>query len=121
MIIRGAAGTGKTTLEDEIRIALAETGVPVAALAQSTGAVDELREEAGFAGAATIARFLKDTDMQESVRRGVVLVDEASLVGTRDMVKVFGVAEAVGARAKHDEVFPGRHRRQPAVERQEVS
>jgi conjugative relaxase-like TrwC/TraI family protein len=98
MIIRGAAGTGKTTLEDELRIALAETGVSVAALAQSTGAVDELREEAGFAGAATIARFLKDTNMQESVRGGVVLVDEASLVGTRDMVKVFGVAEAVGAR-----------------------
>ena len=98
MLIRGAAGTGKTTLEDELRIALAETGVPVAALAQSTGAVDELRQEAGFAGAATIARFLKDKEMQESVRGGVVLVDEASLVGTRDMLKVFDVTGTVGAR-----------------------
>jgi conjugative relaxase-like TrwC/TraI family protein len=98
MIIRGAAGTGKTTLEDELRLALAETGVQVAALAQSTGAVDELRQEAGFAGAATIARFLKDKEMQESVRGGVVLVDEASLVGTRDMLKVFDAAGTVGAR-----------------------
>jgi AAA domain len=98
MIVRGAAGTGKTTLEDELRIALAETGVPVVALAQSTGAVDELRREAGFAGAATIALFLKYKEMQESVRGGVVLVDEASLVGTRDMLKVFDAAATVGAR-----------------------
>src|SRR5580692_11825206 len=56
-IIRGAAGTGKTTLEQEIGEALAEAGVPVMALAQSTGAVEELRDHAGFKSAATIARF----------------------------------------------------------------
>jgi conjugative relaxase-like TrwC/TraI family protein len=97
-IVRGAAGTGKTTLEQEIGEALAEAGVPVAALAQSTGAVDELREQAGFAGVATIARFLKDTEMQASVRGGVVLVDEASLVGTRDMLRLFTIARDAGAR-----------------------
>ena len=90
-IIRGAAGTGKTTLEQEIGEALAGASVPVAALAQSTGAVDELRDGAGFAGAATIARFFKDTRMQDSIRGGVVLVDEASLVGTRDMLMLFEI------------------------------
>src|SRR5581483_3656191 len=35
MIIRGAAGTGKTTLEQEIGEALAEAGKPVVAIAQS--------------------------------------------------------------------------------------
>jgi conjugative relaxase-like TrwC/TraI family protein len=99
MIIRGVAGTGKTTLEQEIGEALAEAGKPVVALAQSVKASREvLREEAGFANADTVARFLKHQDMQESARGGVLLVDEASQLGTRDMLKLFGVAEAVGAR-----------------------
>ncbi len=99
MIIRGVAGTGKTTLEQEIGEALAEAGRPVVALAQSVKASREvLREEAGFATADTVARFLKDEEMQESARGGVILVDEASQLGTRDMAKVFDVAEAVGAR-----------------------
>jgi conjugative relaxase-like TrwC/TraI family protein len=99
MIVRGVAGTGKTTLEQEIGEALAEAGKPVVALAQSVKASREvLREEAGFADADTVARFLKDPEMQESARGGVILVDEASQLGTRDMLKVFDVAERVNAR-----------------------
>lgn len=99
MIIRGVAGTGKTTLEQEIGEALAEVGKPVVALAQSVKASREvLREEAGFANADTVARFLKDQDMQKSAKGGVILVDEASLLGTRDMLRVFEVADGVGAR-----------------------
>jgi conjugative relaxase-like TrwC/TraI family protein len=99
MIIRGVAGTGKTTLEQEIGEALAEAGKPVVALAQSVKASREvLRQEAGFAHADTIARFLKDKDMQESARDGVILVDEASQLGTRDMMQVFDVATSMNAR-----------------------
>ncbi|MDB5346017.1 MAG: hypothetical protein JWP89_4394 [Schlesneria sp.] len=99
MIIRGVAGTGKTTLEQEIGEALAETGRPVVALAQSVKASrDVLRGEAGFANADTVARFLKDPEMQQSARDGVILIDEASLLGTRDMKNVFDVAEGVNAR-----------------------
>ena len=99
MIIRGVAGTGKTTLEQEIGEALAEAGKPVVALAQSIKASREvLREEAGFATADTVARFLTDKEMQESVRGGVILIDEASQLGTRDMLRVFDVAKEVSAR-----------------------
>lgn len=99
MVIRGVAGTGKTTLEREIGEALAEAGRPVAALAQSVKASREvLREEAGFESADTVARFLKDEQMQQAVKGGVILVDEASQLGSRDMLKVFGIAEAVNAR-----------------------
>ena len=99
MIIRGVAGTGKTTLEQEIGEALAEAGRPVVALAQSVKASREvLRDEAGFATADTVARFLKDEEMQESARGGVILVDEASQLGTRDMMAVFGVADRLSAR-----------------------
>jgi ATP-dependent exoDNAse (exonuclease V) alpha subunit len=46
----------------------------------------------------TVARFLKDTAMQEAARGGVIIVDEASQLGTRDMLKIFEVAESVKAR-----------------------
>ena len=99
MIIRGVAGTGKTTLEQEIGEALAEAGRPVVALAQSVKASREvLRTEANFPNADTVARFLKDEEMQQSAKNGVILVDEASQLGTRDMNSVFNVAQDVGAR-----------------------
>ena len=99
MIIRGVAGTGKTTLEQEIGEALAEAGKPVVAIAQSVKASREiLRQEAGFETADTVAMFLKDKQMQEAARNGVILVDEASQLGTVDMMKVFEVAEQTNAR-----------------------
>ena len=115
MIIRGVAGTGKTTLEQEIGEALAEAGRPVVALAQSVKASREvLRQEAGFANADTVARFLKDEQMQDAARNGVILVDEASLLGTRDMQSVFKMAETqnarvilVGDRRQHRSVTAG--------------
>jgi conjugative relaxase-like TrwC/TraI family protein len=99
MMIRGVAGTGKTTLEQEIGEALAEVGKPVVALAQSVKASREvLRQEAGFPNADTVAMFLTDKKMQESARGGVILVDEASQLGTRDMLTLFEVAEGLKAR-----------------------
>ncbi len=97
-IVRGAAGTGKTTLENELRLALEEAAVPVAAIAQSTTAVEELQHQAGFARAATIAHFLRDTRMQAAVRGGLVLVDEASQPGTKDMLRLFDIVRDAGAR-----------------------
>ena len=99
MIIRGVAGTGKTTLEQEIGEALSEAGKPVVAIAQSVKASREiLRQEAGFETADTVAMFLKDKQMQAAARNGVILVDEASQLGTVDMMKVFEVAEQTNAR-----------------------
>jgi ATP-dependent exoDNAse (exonuclease V) alpha subunit len=98
-IIRGAAGTGKTKLEQELGEALAEAGVPVVALAPTAEASrGVLRDEAKFADADTVARFLKDKAMQQSVQGGVVLVDEASLLGTKDMLQLFDAVDGVRAR-----------------------
>src|SRR6202034_35875 len=57
-----------------------------------------LRQQAGFSSAETVARFLKDEKLQESAKDGVILVDEASQLGTRDMAKLFHVAKDVNAR-----------------------
>ncbi len=99
ILVRGPAGTGKTTMEDELRVALAEVGKPVVALAQSVKASREvLRRDAGFARADTVAMFFKDDRMQEEARGGVILVDEASQLGTRDMAELFDRAESLNAR-----------------------
>jgi conjugative relaxase-like TrwC/TraI family protein len=110
-VIRGPAGTGKTTLEQELGEALAAAGRPVVALAPTTGAVDVLRQEAGFATADTLARFLKDEELQQAVRGGVVLVDEAGMIGTKDLVKLFDAAAGAGARV----VLVGDRRQNRAV------
>jgi len=98
IIIRGIAGSGKTTLQQEIGEALAEAGKAVVAMTQSTKARDVLREQAGFATADTVARFLKDEEMQLSARGGFLLVDEASQLGTRDMAQLFDLAERLNSR-----------------------
>lgn len=99
ILVRGVAGTGKTTLEQEIGEALSEAGKPVVALAQSIKASrGVLREEAGFANADTVARFFKEKEMQDQARGGVILVDEASQLGTIDMQQVFSIADSVDAR-----------------------
>src|SRR5207244_7066287 len=91
-IIRGAAGTGKTTLEQEIGEALQKAGKKVVALAPTAEASrGVLRQEARFSDADTVARFLRDREMQATARGGVLLVDEASLLSTKDMLQLFDV------------------------------
>jgi hypothetical protein len=97
-LIRGVFGTGKTTLEQEIKEALSESGLPVVALAPTAAATDVLKNEAGIASADTVARFLVDKNLQSAARWGVVLVDEAGMVGTRDMLRLFDAAKQVQAR-----------------------
>jgi ATP-dependent exoDNAse (exonuclease V) alpha subunit len=78
---------------------LAEAGRSVVALAQSVQASREtLRNEAGFANADTVARFLKDEQMQQTTRDGVILVDEASQLGSRDTAQLFDLADQLNAR-----------------------
>ncbi len=57
-----------------------------------------LRQEAGFTTADTVAKFLKDKAMQESAKEGVILVDEASQLGTREMMQIFAAADRLNAR-----------------------
>ena len=68
-------------------------------LAPSAGASrGVLREEAGFKDADTVAMFLKSEAMQEHAAGQVIWVDEASLLGNKDMAALFDIAERVNAR-----------------------
>ncbi len=96
-IIRGAAGTGKTTLTREAFDGLQARHVPVVMLAPSAIASREVLKAEGF-DAETVAKFLLSEQEQTKAKGGVIWVDEAGLLATKDMHKLFHIAAKQDAR-----------------------
>jgi hypothetical protein len=97
-ILRGGAGTGKTTLLREAAAAIAHGGNSVFACALTGDASRRVLREAGFDKAEILQKLLTDRSMQERVRGGVIWVDEAGMVGTPTMRRLFDLAERTDAR-----------------------
>ena len=72
-----------------------------------------LRDQEGFRNADTVARLLVDEKLQEQVKKNVVWIDEAGLLGTRAMAQVFDLAGKLDARV----VLSGDRRQHGSVER----
>lgn len=113
MLIRGAAGVGKTTMMREACAAIEEAGLNVFTFAPSAAASRGVLRDDGFATADTVARLLVDQKLQAEVEGGVIWIDEAGLLGTRTMAKVFDVAGRRHARV----VLSGDRRQHGSVER----
>lgn len=119
LMIRGAAGTGKTTLMTEAIAAIKVGGqsvVVVAPTAEAARGEESLRTK-GFKSAETVAKLLSDDRVQQGLRNtsggGVLWIDEAGLLGTGTLRRVFEVAEKYDARV----VLCGDVRQHKAVER----
>jgi len=110
ILIRGGAGTGKTTM---MQAAVAGIDRSVVVLAPSADASRDVLRNAGFPDADTIARFLASTPFRETARDGVIWIDEAGLAGIRQLDQVFGAANELGARV----VLQGDGRQHKSVER----
>ncbi|HZZ82023.1 MAG TPA: MobF family relaxase [Gemmataceae bacterium] len=96
IMIRGAAGTGKTTLTKAL---LASVDAPYVVLAPSAEASrGVLRRENVDPNADTLAKFLGDDEMQARVRGGLIVLDEASLTGAHDLAKLLKSADSLKAR-----------------------
>jgi conjugative relaxase-like TrwC/TraI family protein len=113
MILRGVAGSGKTTLTREAVGRIEAAGKPVVMLAPSAQASRGVLRDEGFANADTLARFLVDEKMQARATMGVIWLDEAGLVGTKTMSSLFEVADRLNARV----VLAGDKRQLGSVER----
>ena len=109
--LRGAAGTGKTATLQEIHRGLTEGGRHTLAVAPTRSAVEEL-EKVGFAHALTIERLLQDPREQARLRNGVLIVDEAGMVSSRQMSQLLQLAGQQHARI----VFSGDTRQIQSVE-----
>lgn len=97
-IVRGAAGTGKTTMMRQAVECIEDAGSTVTVIAPTAEASRGVLKNEGFAGAETVARFLTDKDMQDSIKDQVLWVDEAGLLGTKDMAALLKIADNKKAR-----------------------
>ena len=120
--VSGRPGAGKTYALEAVVAAHVDVGVPILGCAVSATAAAELERQAGFARstgaqAGTVARLLLDLSKHHS--RGlatgtVVVVDEASMLGTRDLARLVdhvrkagGAVRLVGDPDQHGSVDVG--------------
>ena len=116
IVIRGAAGTGKTTLMKEAVAGIEEgSGKEVFTFAPSAPASRGVLRDEGFDNAETVQRLLVDTKMQGRMRDGVIWVDEAGMLSTKQMKQLVEVADRQSARL----VLSGDHRQHTSVEQGE--
>ncbi len=95
--INGAAGAGKTALLEEVHRGLTEARRSVVAAAPTASAVEEL-QKVGFGDAMTLARLLADPVQQAQLAGQVIILDEAGMVGSKDMDSLIRLAQDHGAR-----------------------
>ncbi len=96
-LVRGPAGTGKTTALSVAVEGIRAAGHRFQALALSHTATDELTHGVD-PHARTLASFLASKAAQEAVAGGVVLLDEASQVGLEDFARLVNVLDQRGCR-----------------------
>lgn len=97
-IIQGRAGTGKTTLMTEAVKLIEQTGRQVTVVAPTAQASRGVLRNEGFSGAETVAKLLSSPDLQEALKDGLLWVDEAGLLGTKDMTALLELAKRQNAR-----------------------
>ena len=97
-IVRGAAGAGKTTLMQEAVPWMQKAGKEVTVVAPTTGASRDVLRADGFSAADTVASLLLDKKRQDKLQDGVLWVDEAPMLGTREMTALLELAKEKNAR-----------------------
>jgi conjugative relaxase-like TrwC/TraI family protein len=96
--VRGGAGTGKTTMLKEVVAGIEAGGHKVFAFAPSAEASRGVLREAGFENATTVAALLHSPKMQDEVRDGVLLIDEAGLLSSPQLKQVAELAQRQNCR-----------------------
>ena len=91
LVVRGGAGTGKTTMMVEVCAAIERQGLKVYAFAPSADASRGTLRAAGFENAETVAHLLINQKLQERIQGQVVWIDEAGLLGVRDLHRIMEV------------------------------
>jgi conjugative relaxase-like TrwC/TraI family protein len=113
ILLRGAAGVGKTTLLQEAVEAIQANGTKVVAFAPSSGASRGVLRDAGFKQADTVAMLLRDENLQQQAAGQLILIDEAGQIGTKTMAEIFALAEKLDSRV----LLCGDQRQHGSVER----
>lgn len=113
ILVRGVAGSGKTTLMKSCIAGIIENGKPVLVTAPTAEASRGVLRREGFVEAETVSRFLLDEATQARARGGVIWVDEAGLLGLKTLDQLFQIAARLEARV----ILCGDERQHRSVER----
>ncbi len=97
MAVLGGAGTGKSSLLQEVADALQRNGKQLFTFAPSTGA-REVLEGKGFSQAQTVEHLLRNEQLQKQISGQLLWIDEAGLLDVRAMQGIFRVAKEQNAR-----------------------
>lgn len=112
-IVRGAAGAGKTTLMKEAIPLIEQKGIKVTIVAPTSNASRQVLRKEKFENADTVAMLLIDKKRQEDLKNGVLWVDEAGMLGTKDALAVLELAQKHKTRV----IFGGDTRQHSSVVR----
>lgn len=112
-IVKGGAGTGKTTLLNEIVPLLKKADMAPIIVAPSANASRGVLVEEGHENADTVSKLLVDKKMQEALKNKTLIVDEAGLLGTKQATALLRLAIEKNARL----IFLGDTRQHSSVER----
>jgi conjugative relaxase-like TrwC/TraI family protein len=98
-VVVGKAGTGKTTALAAAHDGWRRAGIPVTGAAVAARAALALNHEAGIP-TVTVAQLLHRLGKGQSpiTAGGVLVVDEAGMLGTRDLARILAATESVGAK-----------------------
>lgn len=96
-IIRVGAGTSKTTLMKEAVDLIGQAGRKTIVVVPTADAVRGMQNE-GLMEATTVAHLIIDMDLQNKLEGQVVWVDEAGLLGTKDMISLLELVAKKKAR-----------------------
>jgi ATP-dependent exoDNAse (exonuclease V) alpha subunit len=111
--VRGAAGTGKTTMMTEAVSALEErSGREVRVFAPSSSAVEVLKKE-GFASAETLQQLLENKELRLQIQGRILWIDEAGFLSLKQMNSLVALAQEKGCRV----ILSGDTRQHHGVER----
>jgi len=97
-IIAGKAGTGKTTLLQELVPLIVQKGKQVFMVAPSAEASRGVLRQEGFQQAETVAKLLADKNMQTNLLGQILIVEESGTLGTQDMTSLLELANNQNAR-----------------------
>ncbi|WP_303302808.1 MobF family relaxase [Flavivirga jejuensis] len=110
-MIRGGAGTGKTTLLKTLVPEIEKAGKQAFLFAPTAEASRDVLRGEGFKNADTIARLLIDKKLQDQLYGQALIIDEAGMLGTQDMARVQEIANKQNARI----IVLGDPRQHPAI------
>jgi hypothetical protein len=96
--VEAAPGTGKTTALGVYVSACRAAGIPVVGCAPSARARDELRHGARIDACFTVDKLLLELRGEPLARGSVVVLDEASMAGTRKLARLLAKAEEAGTK-----------------------